>query len=110
MLPKAEEKGILGASVARDCCQIDLAGSSFDTLLAVYTGSSMNFLERVVFNNDCTADRPQSCAKFRVTAGSVLYIQVNSRVDPKCHRPRSNALGFVAPASKCAHRVTQNRA
>jgi hypothetical protein len=35
------------------CAQVTLAGSTFDTLLGVYTGSSVASLTRIGGNNDC---------------------------------------------------------
>ena len=59
--------------------QIDLAGSSFDTLLAVYTGSALSTLSMIAYNDDCSTTNSyddQSCATLGATEGTLLYIQV----------------------------------
>jgi hypothetical protein len=55
-----------GASVT---VTIDTIGSSFDTLLAVYTGSSVSGLTPVVSNDDISSTTKQSRVSFTPTAG-----------------------------------------
>lgn len=65
---------------------VSLAGSTFDTTVAVYTGSAVNALTLVASNNDCPvpgsptgAASPQSCVSFSTGATStVYYIQVRA--------------------------------
>ena len=73
-------------------CQIDLGGSSFDTQLAVYTGSALLGLTLVTKNDDCALslnNKPhtvQSCAVFQSAEGTVLYIQVRRGVGAALRR------------------------
>jgi hypothetical protein len=53
----------------------DTFGSDFDTLLAVYRGSSLALLEHVTSNDD--AGRPQSRVTFRVAEGEEYRIAVD---------------------------------
>lgn len=61
----------------------DTNGSSYDTLLAVYTGTSVNALTHIVSNDDIsppTAPPPrniQSIVTFNVTAGTTYRIQID---------------------------------
>ncbi len=55
--------------------QLSLSGSSFDTLLGVYTGAAVNSLTLVASNDDCGAET-HSCRTFGVSAGVLYYIQV----------------------------------
>ena len=52
------------------------AGSDFDTVLAVYTGSSLGALTHVASNDDAAADRTSQVA-FNVTAGQSYHIAVD---------------------------------
>jgi hypothetical protein len=54
--------------------KIDTAGSSFDTELAVYTGSSVNALTTVAANDDCIG--LQSCVRFFAVAGTTYRTAV----------------------------------
>ena len=54
---------------------VDTFGSDFDTLLAVYRGSSLGLLDHVAANDD--AGRPQSRVTFRVAEGDDLRIAVD---------------------------------
>jgi YD repeat-containing protein len=53
------------------------AGSSFDTLLAVYTGSSVNALTTIASDDDDPAGGLQSVVTFNAIAGTVYYIAVD---------------------------------
>ncbi len=61
--------------------QVTLAGSDFNTLLAVYTGTVVSALTRVAFNDNCTTSTPTSCTTFRVLPGTTYSIQVDGKVD-----------------------------
>jgi len=52
-------------------------GSSFDTVLAAYTGTALNDLAFLAQNNDA-GDTPQSLLRFPVTAGTTYYVVVAS--------------------------------
>ena len=54
----------------------DTAGSSFDTLLAVYTGAAVNALTEVVSNDD-TGRLVTSSVTFTATAGTTYHIAVD---------------------------------
>ena len=56
-----------------------LAGSSFDTLLAVYTGTTVSTLTLVSSNDDCPSEPRAltSCATFSVVPGTSYSIQVD---------------------------------
>ena len=57
---------------------IDTAGSNFDTLLSVYTGSSVSALTSVASNDDdWAAGLTTSKVTFAVTAGTVYQIAVD---------------------------------
>ena len=53
-------------------------GSNFDTVLAVYTGSSLGTLQQVACNDDANATTKQSQVSFTATAGVTYYVQVAS--------------------------------
>ncbi|HSU53204.1 MAG TPA: lysyl oxidase family protein, partial [Candidatus Dormibacteraeota bacterium] len=55
---------------------IDTIGSSFNTLLAIYTGSSLTALSPVASNDDLSASNSQSRVVFPATAGTVYKIAV----------------------------------
>lgn len=55
---------------------VDTAGSNFDTVLAVYTGSSVSALTRIV-NNDDVGSSLQSSVQFSVVAGVEYEIAVD---------------------------------
>lgn len=54
---------------------VDTFGSSFDTLLAVYTGTAVNALTAVAQNNNFNGS--QSLVSLPATAGTVYYIAVD---------------------------------
>ncbi|OQX21186.1 MAG: hypothetical protein BWK80_34190, partial [Desulfobacteraceae bacterium IS3] len=54
----------------------DTHGSSFDTYLAVYTGSAVDSLTKIASNNDDGSDNGNSSLAFRANAGTVFYIAV----------------------------------
>ncbi len=58
-----------------------LAGSDFNTVLAVYTGIAVNNLALVAFNDDCTRDSMTSCISFQVVPGTNYSIQVDGLAD-----------------------------
>ncbi|MBL8689748.1 MAG: hypothetical protein JNL04_11645 [Rhodospirillaceae bacterium] len=55
---------------------VSTAGSSFDTLLAVYTGSAVGSLTSVASNDD-TGATLQSAVSFNGTAGTTYYVAVD---------------------------------
>ena len=57
---------------------IDTAGSGFDTVLGVYTGSGVSALTRVTSNDNASHSVTTSRVAFRVTAGTTYRIAVNS--------------------------------
>jgi hypothetical protein len=63
-------------AAASGSATIDTLSSSFDTLLAVYTGSSVGSLTSVVSNDDCCGGR-QSQVTFTATAGTTYQIAVD---------------------------------
>src|SRR2546427_195941 len=56
---------------------IETVGSSFDTLLAVYTGSSVSTLTRVASNDDISGGTLQSRVSFSAAAGTVYRVAVD---------------------------------
>lgn len=62
---------------------ITTAGSSFDTELGVYTGSSVGALTRVVSNDDDMTNDSTSGVGFAATAGTTYSIQVGGYYDPE---------------------------
>jgi hypothetical protein len=56
---------------------IDTFGSSFDTVLGVYTGSSLGALTPVADNDDCEVDAPSSRVVFDARAGTTYRIAVD---------------------------------
>jgi Bacterial pre-peptidase C-terminal domain len=55
---------------------IDTVGSSFDTLLAVYTGNAVNTLTTIASNDDCCGGR-QSKVSFPAVSGTTYQIAVD---------------------------------
>jgi len=58
--------------------RFDTFGSSFDTLLAVYNGESLNDLTEIVSNDDA-GDTGWSEVSFAATAGTTYYIAVDGK-------------------------------
>jgi hypothetical protein len=58
---------------------IDTVGSSYDTTLAVYTGSSVSALTKVAANNDASSWVRTSRVRFSATGGRVYRIAVDGR-------------------------------
>lgn len=56
---------------------VTTAGSSFDTLLGVYTGTSLSALTTVASNDDVSSTDRTSGASFSVTAGTTYRIAVD---------------------------------
>ena len=56
---------------------IATAGSNFDTVLAVYTGNSVNLLTVIAKNDDIAGDDTTSGVTFSATAGTVYMIAVD---------------------------------
>jgi hypothetical protein len=55
----------------------DTAGSAFDTVLAVYRGTSVSALTAIAWNNDASASTRTSRVKFNALAGSTYVIAVD---------------------------------
>ena len=58
---------------------VDTVGSSFDTLLAVYTGSSVSALTSVASNDDLSSTTRQSGLAFTPVAGTTYRIAVDGK-------------------------------
>ena len=58
---------------------VDTVGSSFDTLLAVYTGSSVSALTTVTSNDDLSSTTKQSGLAFTPVAGTTYRIAVDGK-------------------------------
>ncbi len=58
---------------------VDLAGSGFDTLLGVYTGSAVASLTTIASNDDVAAGNTTSRATFTVTSGTTYRIAVDGK-------------------------------
>ena len=61
--------------------QFDTAGSTFDTLLAVYTGSSVGALTAVASNDDAQSGTLSSLVTFTAVAGTAYRIAVDGYSD-----------------------------
>lgn len=59
---------------------INTIGSSFDTLLGVYTGTAVNALTSIAENDNASVSTAQSQVSFNAVAGTVYQIQVSGRV------------------------------
>jgi len=62
---------------ANGVCTVDVLGSSFDTILAVYTGAQMNGLVPISFNDDADAKTLQSRTVFNALQDAVYQIVVD---------------------------------
>ena len=58
-------------------CTMDTFGSDFDTVLAVYTGTVVSNLVKVVSNDDANQDITQSALAFTAVAGTTYQIAVD---------------------------------
>ncbi|HEU0009655.1 MAG TPA: lysyl oxidase family protein, partial [Verrucomicrobiae bacterium] len=58
---------------------LDTYGSTFDTLLAVYTGSALNALTTIAANNDLTVGVPISRVNFTAVSNTTYRIAVDGR-------------------------------
>src|SRR5438876_3867721 len=58
---------------------VDTIGSSFDTLLAVYTGNNIGALTAVASNDDIASTLRQSRVSFTPLAGTTYYIAVDGK-------------------------------
>jgi len=61
---------------------IDTFGTKFDTLLGVYTGTSVNNLTLVAANDDSNGYTRNSSVYFTVTAGTTYYILLDQWTNP----------------------------
>jgi hypothetical protein len=62
---------------ASSCVTITTAGSAFDTVLGVYTGSSVGALVPIAKNDDVASGNQSSSVTFNVTAGTIYRIAVD---------------------------------
>ena len=69
---------------------VDLEGSDFDTLLAVYTGSSLSNLTLLVANDDSGFDSLTSRATFMAASGTSYFIVVDGYAGPDRIGDRGN--------------------
>jgi len=59
--------------------KINTAGSGYDTILAVYTGSALNNLQQVASSDDVSATDVTSSVSLNVTAGTTYQIAVEGK-------------------------------
>jgi ribosomal protein L19 len=64
-------------AVSTKAVTIDTLGSGFNTLLAVYTGTTLSGLSLVASNDDISAGTQQSSVTFNATAGTIYKIAVD---------------------------------
>ncbi len=67
----------VGTAIATGPIRLSTEGSDFDTLLAVYTGTSVDNLVLVGSNNNINSTNHQSGLTFNGVAGTVYYIAVD---------------------------------
>ena len=61
---------------------IDTVGSSFDTILGVYTGTRVDALTRLAESDNAAGIRRQSRVILEVEAGTAYWLRVSGRVSP----------------------------
>ena len=67
-----------GTAITNGLIRVTTEGSDFDTLLAVYTGSSVDQLSLVASNDDIVLDvNQQSSLSFNAVGGTLYYIAVD---------------------------------
>ncbi|MEX4010577.1 S8 family peptidase, partial [Neoaquamicrobium sediminum] len=81
---------------------ITTAGSSFDTVLAVYTGSSVGALSSVASNDDVASGNLQSSVTFNGTAGTQYQIAV-AGYNNATGNVRLNVTGGAASTDRPPH-------
>jgi hypothetical protein len=82
------------------CCgQVTLAGSDFDTQLAVYTGAAVNALTRVASNDDCNTSVSTSCVTFNVVPGTNYSVQVDGWLTKRGAVRMGVTFGWATPAN-----------
>ena len=64
---------------ARVTVTFSTSGSGFDTLLAVYEGSSVSALATVAANDDAASGTTTSRVRFRTRAGTTYFIAVDGK-------------------------------
>jgi len=75
---------------------VDTAGSSFNTVMAVYTGERLDGLARLAYNDDATEDTSSSRVRFRVEAGTTYRFVVDGRRAPHGGPRQARALARAA--------------
>jgi hypothetical protein len=78
---------------------VTLAGSDFDTLLAVYTGAAVNALTRVANNDDCNTSVSTSCVTFNVVPGTNYSVQVDGSLAKRGTVRIAVTFGWATPAN-----------
>lgn len=89
------------------------AGSNFDTVLAVYTGSSLSALSRVAENDEATTNDSSSGVFFRAVAGAFITSPLMATWAPLVHlsstlRRRAPPASFTPRILKHSPRVRAN--
>ena len=62
-----------------DLYSFTTSGSTFDTVMAIYTGTSVGSLTRIAENDDTTSFDQTSKINFRAAAGTVYYIAIDGK-------------------------------
>jgi subtilisin family serine protease len=84
---------------------LNLAGSNFDTVVAVYTGSAVNSLTKIGDDDDGVSGTLQSRLSVSIVAGTEYQIQVGSYWDTG----GSIALAWTAVETPCGTEPTNNK-
>jgi hypothetical protein len=80
-------------------CALKTAGSAFDTVLAVYTGTSVGLLTRVASNDNTSAAVSDSTVSFAAVKGRVYRIAVDGKSSASGTVQLSGNLTVAAPAN-----------
>ena len=75
-----------------DIVRMDTHGSQFDTVLAVYTGLTLNSLNLIKKNDDDDSENNNSGLQFEAEKGTVYYIAVDGREKETCGKYTFNWL------------------
>ena len=102
-------------AAASGSAEIDTVGSDFDTVLAVYTGDSVDALTLIAENDDIVPfSNRQSSVTFSAVAGRLYHIAVDGwegevgRVMLKINGPANDAFGSCATLTGLAGQITGN--
>ena len=94
------------------CSQVTLAGSTFDTVLAVYTGtnsSTVSTLSRVVSNDQCNGSADYSCVTFVAVPCQPYWLQVDGWGGARGNVSVSIATISASPSPSPSPSVTASR-